>query len=144
MVPRLALIVGALLFCAPVLTVAHSAERRWAKSSSDGQGAAERRSRAPTTIICVGCESSSAARVRERPIPKNRAKRQRVKRPSTWIVPLQSVSTPETRSQELNRSVILQQQILRLEQQNQFEMNQLRNSLQQNQIGIDPLRTPIR
>jgi hypothetical protein len=50
---------------------------------------------------------------------------------SAQVERLPQPSRAERQAQELNRSMVLQQQITRQNQQTQFEINQLRNELQQ-------------
>jgi hypothetical protein len=93
---------------------------------------AEERSRAITWQICRGCGVERHAHQRRR-APKVALRRGRFRVPVTtaWtpIPALPLTGKPESQVRDINQQMAWRQQMLRFEQQTQFEINQLRTEI---------------
>ncbi len=84
--------------------------------------------------IMVGGDSPRAA---PRRTPRRDAARRAPRRTGTQILVVPRAGSPAAEGQigAINRSLGLQQQRLQIQQQNQFETNQLRQEIQRNQLS---------
>lgn len=115
-------------------------------ASADAQGA---RSRASGGVPSIMVEEGPRAGRSDRSVARSRAARsgeprRREARPSrrefrreTIVIPRASGALPPSSGEigSINRSLSVQQQVRGIEQQNQFELNQLRQSIQRNQLS---------
>ena len=111
--------------------------------TSDRMLRADERSRAATTAICQGC-TTQLGTGRERrtrviwpkPLAREARRLRRVPLSNPWIAleTLPVTSRAEAQIQESNRMIAVEQQLRHVQQQTQFELNQLRTEIQRNYL----------
>jgi hypothetical protein len=133
----LALSFAGLLFTADIALAERGRGTR-SSVSSERAARAEARSRAETMRICRGCNVSLQANSRRLPATRSVRAAGKVRSGSVWtpIPALPLTSRAEAQVQTLNEIMVLQQQRRLFQQQTQFEINQLRNELQRDNLFL--------